>query len=390
VRVLAACSLGGSGHLQPLLPFLAAAERRRHEVLVTGPPALEDMVRRAGYPFRAGGEPAESEVGPIRELLPLAPPEEASRLGNRELFGRLATDAMLPAMEAVCRDWRPDLLLREPCEYSSAVVGPRVGIPVAQVAISTAAVEQGSITMAGPVLEMHRPGLVGELRAAPYLTRFPASLDPSDFGSTVRYRNGPASPRRLPDWWGGRSGPLIYMTFGTVLPYMSIAAEVYRAVLAAVAAVPGSRVLLTVGTHFDPALIGPTPDQVHVEAWVDQSDVLCVADLVLCHGGSGTVLGALGAGVPVVAVPVFADQSENAKLVVGAGAGEVVRCGPGGTGGTGRSAPGLVEGDVARNTRAAEAVLLDPAYRAGATRVAAEMAGAPTAPEVLEELLHRS
>ena len=27
MRVLAACSLGGAGHLQPLLPFLAAARR---------------------------------------------------------------------------------------------------------------------------------------------------------------------------------------------------------------------------------------------------------------------------------------------------------------------------------------------------------------------------
>ena len=84
----------------------------------------------------------------------MAPPEEASRLGNRELFGRLATDAMLPVMEAVCRDWRPDLVLRDPCEYSSAVVGPEKGIPVAQVAISTAAAEHGSITVAGPVLEI--------------------------------------------------------------------------------------------------------------------------------------------------------------------------------------------------------------------------------------------
>ena len=33
-RLLAACSLGGAGHLQPLLPFLAAAERRGGQVLV--------------------------------------------------------------------------------------------------------------------------------------------------------------------------------------------------------------------------------------------------------------------------------------------------------------------------------------------------------------------
>jgi UDP:flavonoid glycosyltransferase YjiC (YdhE family) len=60
---------------------------------------------------------------------------------------------------------------------------------------------------------------------------------------------------------------------------------------------------------------------VHVEAWVDQVDVLDVAALVICHGGSGTVFGALAAGVPLIAAPMFADQPTNARLVVDAGAG---------------------------------------------------------------------
>jgi hypothetical protein len=32
MRVLAACSLGGAGHLHPLLPFLGAARRLDHGV----------------------------------------------------------------------------------------------------------------------------------------------------------------------------------------------------------------------------------------------------------------------------------------------------------------------------------------------------------------------
>jgi UDP:flavonoid glycosyltransferase YjiC (YdhE family) len=95
MRVLAACSLGGAGHLNPLLPFLAATRRRGDEVLVIGPPSMGEMVERAGYPFEAGAEPPEGEVAPIRERLPVVPPFEASILGNRELFGRLATTAML-------------------------------------------------------------------------------------------------------------------------------------------------------------------------------------------------------------------------------------------------------------------------------------------------------
>ena len=36
MRMLAACSLGGVGHLNPLLPFLAAAERLGDDVVVAG------------------------------------------------------------------------------------------------------------------------------------------------------------------------------------------------------------------------------------------------------------------------------------------------------------------------------------------------------------------
>lgn len=98
------------------------------------------------------------------------------------------------------------------------------------------------------------------------------------------------------------------MTFGTVLGYMSIASRVYRAALRAVEHVE-ARVLLTVGNRFDPGALGPLPSHVHVEPWVDQDRVFPEADLVVCHGGSGTAFGALAAGVPLVTVPVFAGCS---------------------------------------------------------------------------------
>ncbi len=165
MRVLAACSLGGAGHLNPLLPFLSVARDQGHDALVVGPPALRDLVESAGYPFRAGGEPPEAEVAPLRDRLTTAPRAEAVVLGNRDLFGRLATTAMLPGMERTCFEWEPDLVLREPCEYASAVVAPRLRIPTAQVAISLARAEAASIAAAAPALENHRRGLVDELHA---------------------------------------------------------------------------------------------------------------------------------------------------------------------------------------------------------------------------------
>jgi UDP:flavonoid glycosyltransferase YjiC (YdhE family) len=385
VRLLAACSLGGAGHLNPLLPFMAAARQRGDEVLVIGPPALADMVERAGYPFEPGGEPPESVVAPIREQLPVAPPRQASILGNRDLFGHLATTAMLPAMRATVAGWKPDLILRDPCEYASAVVASERDVPVAQVAISLAQGEANSISVAAPALEAHRPGLVDELLAQPYLTRFPASLDPSPFPDTRRVREATGGSRPLPDWWSQSRAPLVYVTFGTVLGYMSIAADVFRTALKGVQDLD-ARVLLTVGHAIATEVIGPRPDTVHIEQWVDQADVLPHADVVVCHGGSGTVFGALAAGVPIVVVPVFADQFENGRRVAKAGAGLMVGSDSGPE--LGRR---VIEDRAAPDIRKATQHILNTAgYRQQAGRIAKEMAAVPTPDEVLEALLTRT
>jgi UDP:flavonoid glycosyltransferase YjiC (YdhE family) len=386
MRVMAACSLGGAGHLRPLLPFLAAARRRGDETLVVGPPALREMVEGAGWPFQAGHEPPEAEVAPIRERLALVAPLEASILGNRELFGRLATRAMLRTMERTCRQWLPDVVVREPCEYASAIVASQREIPVAQVAISLAQGEAASIAVAAPALEEHREGLVEELIASPYLTRFPPSLDPSPFPTTVRFREPSTLSRPLPPWWGGSKAPLVYVTFGTVLGYMSIAARVYRSAVQAMEGLP-VRVLLTVGRQFDRSTLGSVPANVRVEEWVEQADVLPHADAVVCHGGSGTVFGALAAGVPVVAVPLFADQFDNGRRIAEAGAGLVVEVQSDSTGGVRRV---IAEEDAPRIAQGIETVLGWPSYRIQAQRIAGEIAAAPTVDEVLDGLLNGS
>jgi UDP:flavonoid glycosyltransferase YjiC (YdhE family) len=62
----------------------------------------------------------------------------------------------------------------------------------------------------------------------------PASIDPSPFADTVRFHEPPEPSVSPPDWWRCSDAPLIYMTFGTALSYMSIAADTYRMALDAV------------------------------------------------------------------------------------------------------------------------------------------------------------
>ena len=378
MRVLGACSLGGAGHWGPLSAVLAAARRRGDAVAVVAPTTMEPMVRRAGFEWLDGSEPTEAQIAPIREQLPILDAKSAAVLGNRELFGRLATTAMLPAVRRVVGAWRPDLIVRDPCEYASAVVAAEVNVRVLQVAISRSDGEWTSIDAASPALEEHREGLTEAVRATPYLTRFPASMDPERFSTTVRVRERRAGARPLPDWWGGSDRPLLYATFGTVLGHMSIAVSSLAVLLEAVDAVD-ARVLLTTGAEVDPEALGPAPSNVVLRRWVDQDDIVAVASAVVCHGGSATTLGALASGRPVVVVPMFADQFDNAWMVQRAGGGGAVERGRAG------ERRRRDRADVAPMRAGVESVMGDSEHRRQAERVAAEMAAASEIESVLSE-----
>ena len=69
--------------------------------------------------------------------------------------------------------------------------------------------------------------------------------------------------------------------------------------------------------------LGPVPANVHVETFLPQQ-VAMACDVVVCHGGAGTTMAALTRGLPMVVVPLFADQMHNAARVEAMGAGLTV------------------------------------------------------------------
>jgi UDP:flavonoid glycosyltransferase YjiC (YdhE family) len=129
------------------------------------------------------------------------------------------------------------------------------------------------------------------------------------------------------------------------------------------------RGLVTTGPAVDPAVIAAPPN-VTVARWARHADVLPHCSAVITHGGHGTVMKALIAGIPLVVVPLGRDQPDNAARVVYAGAGVRLR----------KNASARVLRDaVAR-------VIEDPRYRDGAARMASRLAAERDANLAIQEL----
>ena len=362
----------------PLLEVAWAFSRQQHECVLLVPPSLVDAAGRAGIAVVTGAEPSREFVDGICARVRKGPPDRVAGLIDRELFAERATDAMRDAAHALCAQFAPDLVVRESCEYATAMAAHDAGVAQAQVGISRAAIEAAVLEDVAAGLDRRCAGVVEAIRAAPYLTAFPAPLDPSPWRDTRRYRHAPTAGAPLPDWWPTMSDrPLVYVTFGSVLGGLEEAHSVYRTALDAVADLP-IRALMTVGRRFDVDALTP-PSNTRVEQWVAQADVLAAADLVVCHGGSGTTNGALAAGLPLVVCPLFADQTTNAGSIERLGAGIVVRSHSRPAGGV----ASLDRDDTAALASAIVACLREPAYRHAAQHAASAIAATPVLGEIV-------
>jgi UDP:flavonoid glycosyltransferase YjiC (YdhE family) len=370
---------GGHGHYEPLAPIARAAQDFGHDVSFACRASAIAGVTEAGFPAYAVGPDSRrfpllrdhaDECAVITPLLALD--IEREERDFREYFaGRLARARAAALLERCAAD-RPDIVVCDETDYGAMVAAESLDLPYASVLVLIAGsfpdhsrlVEPLDALRAkfglapDPELEM----LARHVVLAPFPPGFrepahplpataqpirPGALDPPDAGL-------------VPGWLADRPArPLIYLTLGTVFNMES--GDLLPRALSGLRDLDAD-VVVTVGRQLDPAVLGEQPANVHVAGFIPQAAVLPHCDLVVSHGGSGSVVGALAYGVPSVLLPMGADQPNNARRCAELGVALVLDA---------------VAATRATVRDAAAAVLSDGAYRERAARLRAEALALP-------------
>lgn len=355
-----------------MLPLAHALTSRGHEVAFATASSMESRVSAEGFhTLSAGISDAEffERVNLYRTGLANVPRERLRIVGFPIRFATIQAPPKLPDLLEIGRTHRPDAIVHESADLAAPLVAAVLGLPSVNhsfgALVPLLALEAAGSAMAPLWLAngLEPDPYAGSFRG-PYVDICPPALA-WDTPPTARIAVRPCEPEPPdpPDWLAQMGHPLVYVTLGTVLsdPMM------YRPLLDGLAALHGRvTALLTVGRTVDPAALGPLPSRVRVEQYVPQARVLPSCDGVVGHGGSGTTLGALAHGLPMLLAPRFADQFDNAIRCEQSGAAIVLT-------------PEEITPEAVRD--GLQRLIDDPSYRLGAQRVAAEIAAMPSAHE---------
>ncbi len=351
---------GGSGHREPLVPIADATGAAGHEVTLQEEPRDRPDATRAIEPLRPLDMAHEYRV--LRDFY-----------AGREARARVTQ--VLERIDA----WDPDVIVCDEVDFGAMIAAELRGLPHATVLVTAA----GSFVRADTVVASldalrARHGLAPDpdlsmpgrhLVVSPFPPSFadPAFPHPSN---AVSVRPGASAASDEPPWPRSSERPLVYVTLGTV--FNTESGDLFERLLAGVRDLPVDAVV-TVGRDLDPARFGPQPGHVRIEPYIPQSTLLPLCAVSINHGGSGSVVGALAHGVPMVILPMGADQALNADRCRTLGVGVVLDA---------------VDA-AARDVRSAVLTLLDdPRYRDAAEDVRDEIARLP-GPETVVPRLER-
>jgi UDP:flavonoid glycosyltransferase YjiC (YdhE family) len=379
-------STAGPGHVHPLMPLARALRQAGHAVAFATHRELRPMMEAAGFTFfPVGGDlrtdPEYQQIKAELATIPLT--LEAEVFAYPRLFCGPVVRLRTPALVAIARAWQPDLFIREAAEYAAVIAAEHLGLPHATVAFAVtlpgmARFEEHAAAWLDPTRRQWGlppdPGLATLYRYL-LLAYAPPSLSlpgegPGGAGALpatthfIRPQIFDRAPGdRLPAWVARLPPqPTVYVTLGTqVNSEPSLYPSVLQTIIAGLRDAPVN-LIVTLGRDKDPADFGPQPPNVRIERYIPQSLLLPHCTVMVMHGGSNSLLAALDLGLPVVVVPLIADQFFNAEAVRRQGLGPVVQ----------REAL-----TPARMRAAVDAVLTDPRYQENARRLQAEMHALP-------------
>ncbi len=309
--------IGGLGHYQPLVAVARAAQRSGHTVAVAGSGNLQAAIKGDGF---AAFPTSEPRVGPPppEPLVKVDPDRSDWEL--RENFARRGAERHAGVLLELAREWQPDVVIRDEVDFGAAIAAERLAIPCTSVLVLASG---GFLRKAVVAEPLHALRAEYGLPDDPDLSMLDGGLVLSPIPPSFRSPDVPLPARAFSFRPGAATGPQragsrpnVYCTLGTVFNSLELFARVLDALRAL-----SVDVVATVGEHIDPEAFGRRTEHVRIERFIPQEDVLPHCDLVISHGGSGSVMGALAHGIPALLMPLGADQPYNVRRCVTLGVG---------------------------------------------------------------------
>ena len=291
-----------------------------------------------------------------------------------EIFANLELAPRAVDLESIMSAWQPDLVVHEMAELAAPLVSTSLGIPYVDVGYGSL-IPRALLEAAGTAAAAHwrarglEPHPLAGLFRYLYVDPCPPALQNREIANVaavqrMRPAAGEAPINERSAWLDDLPHrPIVYVTLGTI---WNTDLDVFRLVIEALH--DRVNLIVTIGRQNDPAMLGPQPTGVIICNYIPQHELLPWCDAVVAHGGSGTVLGALAHGVPLLVVPQGADQWSNAEQIVNAGAGL-------------RLLRDELSAVAVRDR--VMALLSEPSYRQAASNIKEEIRAMPSATEAI-------
>ncbi len=327
----------GFGHNLPVVTLAWALRAAGHDVVLGtagATPTNLPWLARSGLPvvevatvaqitevYRAGTEDVGLGGLSDKELRAMA--RRAAGTPHHEVdrpFGALSA-AMADGAVEFARWWRPDLVVHSRLQGAGPLVAAKLGVPAVEHSDGLTSSREIAVKLAAELDDVYRRhGVAGFPDRHELLNIAPPSMVASDRGHAMRhvpYHGGIVLPewlRRTPD------RPRITITMGSILPMLWPRLRPLRWVADVAAGVDAEFVLALAGA--DPSVLGPLPANVRAVAeWLPVDALAATTNAMIHHGGSGSMMAALAAGVPQLVLPFVGDEFGNARAVVRRGVG---------------------------------------------------------------------